>query len=100
MAGTGFFSASYLRPTWDSEKHETELFTIHRTATTKIKGDFEFASYVAFGNIGIAFGKEAIPNLAAMVEAVETILCELKAECRKLGFIDGQRELGSTSHIP
>jgi hypothetical protein len=98
LRATGFMSTPYPRPVWDCEKNEMELFTIHSTGTQQLDANFHFASYMAFGKIGLASGGPVVPNLKKMIEMVEIILGEIKTEARKHGFIGGQIDLRTGNH--
>jgi hypothetical protein len=84
VEGTGYWSMPYPRPVWDGDKNEMELFTLHRGATAKFKGNFDFTIHIVFGKVGMLSGKPAIRNLDAFVDMVEIILREIEAECRRL----------------
>jgi hypothetical protein len=83
IRGTGFVEMP-VTPIWDSTKNEMILFTLGPGAT--FQGQFDFAFYIAFGEIESVKGKPVIPILDDFVEIVETILGAIEAECRRLGF--------------
>jgi len=85
FSGSGFIEMPSTH-VWDRTKHEMELFTLG-PQTTKFNGDFKFGCYIAFGEIGSLAGEPAIPVLDQFVNMVETILGEIEAESRRLGFI-------------
>ena len=84
VSGTGFVEMPYPAPVWDSAKNEMELMTLGPGA--KFNGDFNFANYVAFGEIEGVAGKNAVPVLHQFVDMVETIVSEIEAESRRLGI--------------
>ena len=61
-----------------------ELFTLGPGA--QLKGHFKFGFYIAFGEIESLDGKPAIETLDLFVDMVETILREIEAETKRLGF--------------
>ncbi len=71
--------------TWDSKKNEMILCTLG-PQTEKFNGKFGFAVHIAFGKIDIVGGKPIGPILEQFVDMVETILTEIEAETRRLGF--------------
>jgi hypothetical protein len=83
VSGTGRIEMPY-KPAWDGAKHEMELLVIG--PGSQFKGDFNLGFYVAFGEIESVHGKSAIEVLDLFVNMVETILGEIDAESRRLGF--------------
>ena len=62
-----------------------ELITVRQEA--KLRANFHFSFYVAFGEIDGVAGKAAIPALDTFVEMVETIISEIEAESKRLGIV-------------
>lgn len=81
----GFVSMPYPAPLWNTDKNEMELATIGPGAT--LDGHFDFAKYVAFGEIEGVERREAIAVLGHFVDMVETIIGEIEAEARRIGVI-------------
>ncbi|MGA2373231.1 MAG: hypothetical protein ABSG11_21435 [Candidatus Korobacteraceae bacterium] len=79
----GFVSMPYAW-TWDRTKNEMELFTIGPGA--KLQCDLKFACAVEFGEIEAVAGQAVIPTLDLFAEMVATIVNEIEAETRRLGF--------------
>lgn len=84
LRGTGGFMSTPLHPTWDRAKNEMELFTLGPGA--KFQGNFKFGIYIEFGEIPTLEGELVIPVLVSFADKVETIIGEIEAEARKLGF--------------
>jgi hypothetical protein len=84
VTATGFWSMP-VTPIWDRAKNEMTLFTLGPNVKFKSKVDISF--YVAFGEIELLEGKNAIPVLDEFIDMVETILGEIEAETRRLGII-------------
>jgi hypothetical protein len=72
-------------PVWDRGKNEMILATLGPGA--EFKGHVDTGVYVAFGEIDSLDGRPAIEALDFFVRMVETILREIEAETRRLGFI-------------
>jgi hypothetical protein len=85
FSATGFVSMPYDHA-WNRIKNEMELFTADPMA--QLKGNFNLGFYIAFGEIESVDGKPAIETLDLFVDMVETILREIEAESRRLGFIN------------
>jgi hypothetical protein len=84
VEGTGFWCMPHI-PSWDWTKQEMELITVRQEA--KLRANFHFSFYVAFGEIDGVAGKAAIPALDTFVEMVETIISEIEAESKRLGIV-------------
>jgi hypothetical protein len=81
----GFMETPYPAPVWNSEKNEMVLFTISPD-TTNVNAQFGFAIHVAFGQIDFVGGKPIGPILDQFSDVAETIVSEIEAETRRLGF--------------
>ena len=84
VKATGFMEMPYT-PVWDSTKNEMILCTVG-PQTQQLYGESQFAVYVAFGEIDIVGGQPVIPTLDLFTDMVETIINEIEAETRRLGF--------------
>jgi hypothetical protein len=85
IEGRGFWSMPQ-RPIWDSVKNEMELCVVSATET-KLRANFGFAFYIAFGEIDIIGGKPVIPVLNTFVEMVGAIIREIETEALRLGLL-------------
>lgn len=83
IRGMGWISMP-LKPVMDS-KHEMELCTLAPQAA--VQGKYQLAVYVAFGEVGSVAGKNVGEVLELFIKLVETIVNEIEAETRRLGFI-------------
>ncbi len=83
-AGTGFFNMPDPH-VWDSVKNEMVLITFGPAA--KFDYEFDFAIFVAFGEIKVVAGKEVFGTLYRLGRKVQSILVAIEAESKRLGIV-------------
>lgn len=81
--GAPFYFQPLILSSWDRVKQEV-TFAITNLGLT-VKRDITF--FVAFDEIEIVGGKEAVPVLYELVREVEGILLAVETESRRLGFV-------------
>lgn len=84
VEGIGGFVSMPYKYTWDRTKGEMELCTIG--PGVKLQGNFKFACCIEFGEIDAVVGQAVVPTLDLFADMVTTIVDEIEAETRRLGF--------------
>jgi len=87
FSSTGFFECPQ-RAIWDREKREFIIGTFAQTVQdSTFEYQFDFFSFVAFGDVEVVSGKPVVPVFNKIAGIVEGILGGLEAESKRLGIM-------------